>query len=89
MKTTEHPKVGQVWRDIYGDKHRLNQRTIRLVEGLEDGFRAEVLTGTDGAPAAKQRFVTLKTKTLRAGYTLLLTSPPGKPSPDLATPPNP
>jgi hypothetical protein len=63
-------KIGDTFRDTYNDKTPKygTQRTIRVIEILEDGVRAEVLTGYDGKPPEKPRTSKLMLKTLRAGY---------------------
>ena len=62
-------KIGEVFRDTYDlGGGRKNLRTIRVIEVLPNGVRAEVVTDVGGKPPTKPRTTTLMLKTLRAGY---------------------
>jgi hypothetical protein len=67
---TENTLLGRVYRDTYGDKHRVggNKRTIKIVEVYPNGVRAEILTDVLGIPPERPRFTRLMMQTLRAGY---------------------
>lgn len=71
-------RVGQVYRDTYGNGERdnkakgiVNKRTIRIVSQEPDGrWLTETLTEIDGADARKSRKNRVSEKTLASGYVL-------------------
>lgn len=65
------PEVGQVYRDTYGDKHRRNLRTIKVVEVFPNGVSAVVLTASSGESPIRERTTSLMFHTLRNGYELI------------------
>lgn len=58
--------VGDVFRDKYGGPN--NPRTIKIVEILSNGVRAQVLTDSDGKVPDPPRFTKIKFSTLKNGY---------------------
>jgi|GEM_PF-6235483 len=61
--------IGEIFRDTYydGKQPDRTKRTVKVLEVLPNGVRAEVLTNVRGEPAHGRK-TTIQFKTLRAGY---------------------